>query len=126
MSRFSLKRSAKQAAPKLTPSRFASHAFRSASPEEAQRLCEQLAKQAARSFVELTGKSPSAEGPPIVKELRASGHDMVCGEDTAELQQWQATLYHPTGTFALLLTYRAPRSVEVIWRTDDAEFTARA
>jgi len=85
-----------------------------------------VAKQAARSFVELTGTNRKAEGPAIVQQLRASGHDLICLEDTAELQQWQATLYHPKGTFSLFLTFRAPRSVEVTWRADDVEFSARA
>jgi hypothetical protein len=108
------------------PSRFGPAAFRSASPQVAQRLCEELAKQAARSFVELTGTNRNAEGSAIVQQLRASGHDLICLEDTAELQQWQATLYHPKGTFSLFLTFRAPRNVEVTWRADDVEFSAHA
>ncbi|MGC4065702.1 MAG: hypothetical protein QM784_13850 [Polyangiaceae bacterium] len=111
---------------KLTPSRFAPAAFRTASPEAVTRLCEALAKQAVRGFVELTGANRKSEGPPIVKELRASGHDLVCLEDTAELQQWQATLYHPQGTYSLFITFRAPRRVEVTWQADDVVTKAEA
>jgi hypothetical protein len=126
MSRPRLKRNFKTEKPKAAPSRFAPAAFRNATPEAAQRLCEDLAKQAARSFIELTGTNRKAEGPSIVQQLRASGHDLICLEDTAELQEWQATLYHPQGTFSLFLTFRAPRSVEVTWRADDVKFSARA
>jgi hypothetical protein len=89
-------------------------------------MCEDLAKQALRGFVELTGNNRNAEGPSIVQQLRASGHDLICLEDTAEIQQWQATLYHPQATYTLLLTYHAPRSVEVTWQVDDVTITARA
>jgi hypothetical protein len=89
-------------------------------------MCQELALQAIRGFVELTGKNRNEEGPLIVKQLRASGHDLSCLEDTAELQQWQATLYHPQGTYLLQLTFRAPRSVEVIWQADDVVVSARA
>jgi hypothetical protein len=126
MSRPPIKRNFRHQESKPAPSRFAPAAFRSASPEVAQRLCEALAKQAARGFVELTGTSRKVEGPSIVKELRSSGHDLICVEDSAELQQWEATLYHPQGTFSLLLTFRAPRSVEVMWRADDVVVSARA
>jgi hypothetical protein len=108
------------------PSRFAPKAFLAASPAAAQELCEQLAADAARRLADLTGTTWTAVAKAIVAEVRASGHDLVSLDDTEELRQWQATWYHPRGTFSLLLSFRAPGSVEVTWQTDDATFSASA
>jgi hypothetical protein len=108
------------------PSPFAPKAFLAASPALVQRLCEQLAAESARRFVDLTGTTWLAMATAIVSEVRASGHDLIPLDEEEGTRQWQATWYHPRGTFSLLLSFRAPRTVEVSWRTDDATFSARA
>ena len=118
------KRKPKQKEPKGAPSRFAPAAFLSGSPEAVQKLCEELAAQAAGSFADLTGTTWSTVGTSIVQQLRASGHDLMSFDDGEGLQEWQATWHHPRGTFSLFLSFRAPASVEVTWKTDDATFCA--
>ncbi len=91
-----------------------------------QRLCEDLAKEAANRFADLTGTSRKTVVATIVQQLRASGHDLSNLENTDEVEEWQATWYHPKGTFSLLLSFRAPRRVEVTWTADDVKFVACA
>lgn len=117
---------AKTKAPSEPPSRFAPKAFLAATPATVQGLCEELAAEAARRFVLLTGTPWVTVASAVVAEVRASGHDLVSLDDTGDVRQWQATWYHPRGTFTLSLSFRAPGSVEVIWQTNDATFTARA
>ena len=91
-----------------------------------QQLCEQIATQAASRFADLTGTTWNDVATAIVTQLRASGHDLVSFDDDSELRQWQAVWYHPRGTFALILRFRPPASVEVLWQADDTTFSARA
>jgi hypothetical protein len=114
------------AAPKEPPSPFAPKAFLTGSPEAVQELCEQIATQAASRFADLTGTSWTAVATAIVAQLRASGHDLVSVDDSDELRQWQAVWYHPRGTFALILRFRPPASVEVLWQANDTTISARA
>jgi hypothetical protein len=109
-----------------TPSRFAPKAFLAGSPQDVQRLCEALAAEAALRLADLTGTTWTAVATSIVADVRATGHDLIALDHTDELRQWQATWYHPRGTFSLLLSFRAPRHVEVTWQTDDATFSASA
>jgi len=120
------KRKPKAKKVKPPPSRFAPAAFLSGSPEAVQQLCQELAAQAASSFADLTGTTWSTVGNSIVNQLRASGHDLSSFDDAEGLQEWQATWHHPRGTFSLFLPFRAPASVEVTWKSDDATFSARA
>ena len=113
-------------AEKEPPSPFAPKAFLTGSPAAVQQLCEQIATQAASGFADLTGTSWTTVAEAIVTQLRASGHDLVSVDDSDELRQWQAVWYHPRGTFALILRFRPPASVEVLWQTDDTTFSARA
>ena len=126
MRRPTSKRNTKPEKPKPPPSRFAPAAFLSASPEVVHRLCEELANEAANRFADLTGTSWKSVAASIVQQLRKSGHDLSNFENTEELQEWQATWYHPKGTFSLLLSFRAPRGVEIAWTADDVTFVARA
>jgi hypothetical protein len=126
MSRLPPKRKSKTKEPRRPPSRFAPAAFLKSSPEAAQELCQALATQAAKGFSDLTGTSWRSVASSFVEQLRASGHDLSNVEDGEGLQEWQATWYHPRGTFSLVLSFRAPASVEVTWKTDDATFTASA
>ena len=113
-------------APNEPPSRFAPKAFLAATPATVQGLCEALAAEAARRFVLATNTPWVAVATSIVADVRASGHDLVSLDDTGDVRQWQATWYHPRGTFSLSLSFRAPGSVEVTWQTSDATFVARA
>jgi hypothetical protein len=126
MNRSTSKRGSKHEEAKPAPSRFAPAAFLSGSADTVQRLCEDLAKQAAKRFADLGGTSWEAMGTSIVEQLRASGHDLSSFDDSEGIREWQATWYHPRGTFSLLLAFRAPAGVEVTWKTDDATFSARA
>lgn len=126
MNRSTSKRRAKPKKIKLPPSRFAPAAFLSGSADAVQKLCEELATQAASRFADLTGTTWATVGTSIVEQLRASGHDLSSFDDAEGLQEWQATWHHPRGTFSLFLSFRAPTSVEVTWKTDDATFSARA
>jgi hypothetical protein len=114
----------KRAADEPRP-RFAPAAFLSGSPEQVQELCEELADLAAARFADLTGTSWERVGKSLASQLRALGHDLSSFDESAELQDWQATWHHTKGTFSLLLAFRAPTSVEVTWTTDEAKFTAR-
>lgn len=126
MKRSGPKRRAKPQKIKPPTSRFAPSAFLSGSPEAVQKLCEELAAQAASRFADLTGTTWSTVGTSIVEQLRGSGHDLSSFDDAEGFQEWQATWHHPRGTFSLFLSFRAPTSVEVTWKTDDATFSARA
>jgi hypothetical protein len=108
------------------PSRFAPAAFLSGSPAEVQALCEELAKQAASRFADLTGTTWAEVAAAIVAQLRASGHDLHNFDDGEGVSEWQATWHHPRATFSLFLCFRAPASVEVTWKADEATFSARA
>jgi hypothetical protein len=119
------KRKPKREVVKEPPSRFAASAFLKASPEAVQTLCDDLATLAAQRFSDLTGTTWEHTGQALAQQLRAAGHDLTGYEESPELQEWQATFYHPRGTFTFSLTFRAPAEVEVSWRTDDALFTAR-
>jgi hypothetical protein len=112
--------------PKPPPSPFAPKAFLSGSPAAVQQLCAQIATQAASGFADLTGTSWTTVAEAIVAQLRASGHDLVSVDDSDDLRQWQAVWYHPRGTFALILRFRPPASVEVLWQTDNETISARA
>jgi hypothetical protein len=111
--------------PEKQPSRFAPAAFLNGSGEQVQALCDELATLAAERFSDLTGTTWQRTGLAIAEQLRAAGHDLTSFDESAELQEWQASWHHPRGNFSLLLSFRAPYSVEVTWRTDDAAFTAR-
>jgi hypothetical protein len=111
---------------KQPPSPFAPKAFLTGSPAAVQQLCDQIATQAAAGFADLTGTTWAAVAEAIVTQLRASGHDLVSVDDSDELRQWQAVWYHPRGTFALILRFRPPASVEVLWQADDKTISARA
>jgi hypothetical protein len=125
MSRPPPNRRAKPPKGKPVASRFAPAAFVAGSPETVQRLCEELAEQAAWAFVQQTGKDWKVVGASLAQQLRASGHDLSRFDDSEDVQEWQATLYHPKGTFSLFLSFRASGQVEVTFRTDEATFSAR-
>jgi hypothetical protein len=95
------------------------------SAESVQALCDELATLAAKRFGDLTGTTWQLTGLTLVQQLRAAGHDLRNFDEAADFQDWQATWHHPRGTFSLLLAFRAPTSVEVTWKTDDATFSAR-
>lgn len=120
------KRKEKPKKVKPPPSRFAPAAFLSASPEEVQRLCHDLATQAASRFADLTGTTWTEVGNAIAHQLRAAGHDLLSFDEADGLQEWQATWHHPRGTFSLFLSFRTPASVEVTWKSDDETISARA
>ena len=63
-------------------------------------------------------------GQSLVQQLRALGHDLVDLEETPEHQLYQATWYHPKGTFVFTLEFKAPYAATVTWQTDDATFSA--
>lgn len=111
---------------KTQPSRFAPSAFVAASPEGIQSRCNDLARAAAQFFRSRRGQDFCDIGTAFAKELRESGHDLVNFEETEELQEWQATLYHPTGTYQLFLSFRAPRHIEVTYKTDNHTYVAQA
>lgn len=113
----------KKSAP--APSPFAPAAFLKGSPEAVRQLCEGLAGIAQQRFGDLTGTTWPRAGADLARQLRAAGHDLTSFDESDDLQEWQATYYHPRGTFSLSLTFRAPTSVEITWRTDDATITAR-
>jgi hypothetical protein len=119
------KRQTKSSKPEPAPSPFAPAAFLKGSPEAVRELCEGLAGIAHQRFSDLTGTTWQRAGSDLARQLRAAGHDLTSFDESDELQEWQATFYHPRGTFSLSLTFRAPTSVEVTWRTDDATITAR-
>jgi len=108
------------------PSRFSPKAFLAATPATVQQLCQDLAGESSRRFVDLSGMPWAVVGQSIVADVRASGHDLISLDDSDGVRTWQATWYHPRGTFSLLLSFRFPRSVEVTWQADDAIFVARA
>jgi hypothetical protein len=114
-----------KAEPKRPPSRFAPSAFLSGTPAEVQQLCDELAELAMTRFSDLTGTTWEQTGHAIANQLRATGHDLTSFEDTADLQEWQVSYYHPRGTFSLSLSFRAPADVEVSWRTESGTLTAR-
>ncbi len=120
------KRPPKIKKPAAPPARFAPSQFLSATPQQAQRLCTELASEVAQRFADLTGTTWRSVGAAVAQQLRARGHDLMNLEDTEELQEWHATWHHPRGTFSLLLSFRAPKGVEVTWKTEDAEFVGRA
>ncbi len=107
------------------PSPFGPAAFLKGSPDAVRELCEGLASIAHERFSDLTGTTWARAASDLAQQLRAAGHDLTSFEESDELQEWQATFYHTRGTFSLLLTFRAPTSVEVTWRTDDGDITAR-
>ncbi len=119
------KRKSKVKEPKRPPSRYAPAAFLKGSPEVVRELCEELATIAADRFNDLTGTSWRSAGLSMAQQLRDAGHDLMSFDESDELQEWQATWHHPRGTFSLLLAFRAPTSVEITWRADDATITAR-
>jgi hypothetical protein len=114
----------KRAADQPRP-RFAPAAFLSGSPAQVQELCDELADLAAARFADLTGTSWESVGKSLASQLRALGHDLSSFDETAELQDWQATWHHTRGTFTLLLAFRAPCSVEVTWIADGTKYTAQ-
>ncbi len=116
------KRKAKPVVEKQPPSRFAPGAFLSASPEIAQALCDELANVAATRFKDLAGTTWDQVGTSLVEQLRASGHDLRNFDSGEGLQEWHASWHHPRGNFSLFLSFRAPSSVEVSWKTDDATY----
>ncbi|MEO7034211.1 MAG: hypothetical protein ABI548_09990 [Polyangiaceae bacterium] len=126
MNRPRFKHPSKIKEPKRPSSRFAPAAFLKGEPESVRELCQALADQMVRGFSDLRGTSWRSVATSLVDQLRTSGHDLSQIEDTDEIQAWQATWYHPRGTFSLLLSFRAPAAVEVMWKADDAIFTAKA
>lgn len=110
---------------KQPPSVFAPAAFLKGSPDATRELCEGLASIAHERFCDLTGTTWQRAGADLAQQLRSAGHDLTAFEDTDTLQEWQATYYHPRGTFTLSLTFRAPTSVEVTWQSDDGATIAK-
>jgi hypothetical protein len=123
--RLAPKREQKLKAPKGEPPRFAPSAFLKGSTAQVQQLCEELASLAAERFSDLTGTSWAAAGATLAHQLRTIGHDLMNLEDSDSHQEWQATWHHPRGTFSLLLSFQAPHTVAVTWKTDEGAFTAR-
>lgn len=119
------KRQPKAQKPAPPPSPFAPAAFLKGSPEAVRQLCERLADVAHERFCDLTGTTWERAGTDLAHQLRSAGHDLTSFDSSDELQEWQATFYHPRGTFSLLLTFRAPTTVEVTWRSDEQGITAR-
>lgn len=112
--------------PKPPPSRFAPKVFLSASPEAIQRLCEELATEAAGRFANRSSTTWSDVGISIAAQVRSGGHDLVNVDESDGFRRWQADLYHPRGTFSLVLIFREPASVEVTWQAGDVAYSARA
>jgi hypothetical protein len=119
------KREAKLRAAKGAPPRFAPSAFLKGSREQVHQLCDDLATLAAERFSDLTGTTWAAASAALAQQLRALGHDLISIDESDAHQEWQATWHHVRGTFSLLLSFEAPRAVEVTWKTDDSIFTAR-
>jgi len=115
----------KSSKPAPAPSPFAPAAFLKGSPEAVRGLCERLADVAYDRFSDLTGTTWERAGRDLAQQLRSAGHDLTSFDATEELQEWQATFYHPRGTFSLSLSFRAPAQVEVTWRSDEQAITAR-
>jgi len=111
-------------APKERP-KFAPASFLSGKPEQVQALCTDLAELAAERFSDLTGTTWINVGQSLAHQLRELGHDLIGLEDTADHQLWQATWYHPKGTFVFTLEFQAPYAASVTWQTDDTTFTAK-
>ena len=118
-------REPKLRAAKGEPPRFAPTAFLKGSGEQVQQLCDDLATLAAERFSDLTGTTWPATSAALAQQLRALGHDLISIDESDAHQEWQATFYHPRGTFSLLLAFQAPHAVEVTWKTEDSTFTAR-
>lgn len=89
-----------------------------------QGLCNDLAELAAERFSDLTGTTWTSVGNSLADQLRALGHDLIGFDETPEYQAWQATWYHPKGTFVFTLEFTAPYAASVTWKTDDATFSA--
>lgn len=116
--------------PKLKPAkgdapRFAPSAFLKGSPEQVRQLCDELATLAAERFSDLTGTNWRSVGETLAQQLRTLGHDLIGIDESDEHQEWLATWHHPRGTFSLLLSFQAPSTVAVSWKTDDGTYTAR-
>jgi hypothetical protein len=90
-----------------------------------QRLCDELATLAADRFSDLTGTNWHDAGATLAQQLRAVGHDLIGIDESAEHQEYQATWHHPRGTFSLTLSFEAPYTVAVTWKSDDGSYTAR-
>ena len=113
------KAEAAQERPKYAPA-----SFLSGKAEQVQGLCNDLAELAAERFSDLTGTTWTTVGQSLVQQLRALGHDLIDLEETPEHQLYQATWYHPKGTFVFTLEFKAPYAATVTWQTDDATFRA--
>lgn len=118
-------REPKLRAAKGDPPRFAPSAFLKGSPEQVQQLCDDLATLAAERFSDLTGTTWPNASAALAQQLRALGHDLMSVDESDAHQEWLATWHHPRGTFSLVLSFQAPHSVEVTWKTDDATYSAR-
>jgi hypothetical protein len=110
---------------KEPPSRFAPAKFLKGTTAEVQALCDELATLAAERFDDLTGTTWERTGRTLAQQLREAGHDLTCLDEDSELQDWHASWHHPRGTFSLMLSFRAPRAVEITWTADDMSYTAR-
>jgi hypothetical protein len=104
--------------------KYAPASFLSGSPQQVQSLCTDLAELAAERFSDLTGTTWIDVGQSLAQQLRALGHDLIDLEGTPEHQLWQATWYHPKGTFVFTLEFKAPYAASVTWQTDDTSFSA--
>ena len=111
---------------KSATSRFAPAAFITGTPEAVQRLCDDLAAQAAKRLTHLIGADWTSEATRIVSELRNLGHDLSACDRSDDFQEWEVTWYLPRGQFSLFLVFRSAGTVEVIFRADDAKYTAKA
>jgi len=119
-------RKAKKPDPERSPpSRFAPAAFLKGTPESIQALCQELADAAKARFSDVTGTSFSRAASALVNQLRAAGHDLRSFDESEGLQEWQAEWHHPRGSFSLFLTFRAPSTVEVTWKTETQSFVGR-
>ena len=118
-------RKSKPSAPPQAASVFAPAAFLKGTPAAVQELCDGLASIAHERFSDLTGTTWQSTGTALAQQLRAAGHDLTSLDESPELQEWQATYYHPRGTFSLLLVFLAPTTVEVTWHADERAITAR-
>jgi hypothetical protein len=115
----------KTPATKPPPSVFAPAAFLKGSPAAVRELCEGLARIAHERLSDLTGTTWERATSDLARQLRSAGHDLSSFEESDAVQEWQATYYHPRGTFTLSLTFRAPASVEVSWKSDDGAIVAQ-
>jgi hypothetical protein len=118
----------KSKTPKLKPptSRFAPGVFLSGEGPAIQQLCQQLAKESAGRFAQSEAAAWSSVAASIIEQLRAAGHDLVRFDSGDDWQEWQAEWHHPLGNFSLMVSFRAPRSVEVAWKTEEVTLEARA